>query len=133
MIKKAIYDVIEADGGVTGQLDVYDFGSGDEPALFTSRIIPDDAPRKAIRIEQVDGAPWGVRAHRGAEAFVDVNVWGDKLQSEKALRTLADDVWRLLDRVTLSITGYDSVLCMADPPVQIEDDDDFPGMSSGVG
>jgi len=127
MIPKAIYDVIVADAGVTVQLGTYDFGIGPKPSVFTSRVIPDDAERTAIRIEQVTAIPWGTRDARGAEIWVDVNVWGDKVQSDKALIDLANDVWRLLDRVDLTVTGYVSVLCQADAPESITDADGFPG------
>jgi len=36
-------------------------------------------------------------------------------------------VWRLLDRASLSVSGYDSVLCVAEAPLQLQDEDGFPG------
>jgi hypothetical protein len=123
VVKKALYDVIVADAGVTAQLATYN----ELPAVFTSRIIPENCKYPAVHITQVSSAPWGCRDKRGSEIMVDVDVYDDKDRSDKALNELAHDIWELLNRVTLAPSGYDPVLCEADAPLQLADDEGFPG------
>jgi hypothetical protein len=128
MIKKAFRDLIVANAAITAQLATHEFTTGTAaPAVFTSRVIPRDVERPAVIITQFSGVPWGCRDSRGSDTLIDVDVWGNKKQSDKALGDLAHDVWRLLDRATLTISGYTGVLCMADSPWQREDEDEFPG------
>ena len=127
-LKKAIRDIIIADSDVTDQLGTYEFVRGsDSPAVFTSRVIPEDCDYPAVLITQITGIPWGTRDSRGGDVLLDIDVFDNKKQSDKALNDVAGDIWRLLDRAQLTISGYDHVLCMADPPIQLEDDDGFPG------
>ena len=123
MIKKAIYDVLNADVTITAALAQY----RSLPAIFTARIIPENCALPAILITQVSATPWGCRENRGSETMLDVDVYDDKDRSDKALNTLVHNVWRALDRASLSVSGYDTVLCVADSPLQINDPDGFPG------
>lgn len=129
MINKAFYDALNGEASITAQLDTYEFetGAAKTPAIFTSATIPENAPRRCIHIEQVTGSPWGTRADKGAEVLVDVTCWGDNVESDKALETLAWDVRTFLTRRRLTITDYHCVLCLADPPRRTEDEDSFPG------
>jgi hypothetical protein len=128
MILPAIRDVIVNDAGVVAQLATYEFTRGTKTAaVFTTAVIPMDSERPAIRIIEFSSIPWGVRDSRGAEIMVDVDVWGNKNTSQKALRDLAYDVWRLLDRSEPNTTGYTVVVMMCDSPVEITDEDEFPG------
>ncbi len=127
-IKKAISAAIIADTDVTDQLGTYKFNRiASRPAVFTSRKIPDDCGYPAVLITQVSGVAWGVRDSRGGDTELDVDVFSNKTSSDKALNDVCGDIWRLLDRVALTITGYSHVFCIADPPIQTSDEDGFPG------
>lgn len=127
-IKKAIAAVIIGNAGVTGQLGTFKFNRTlSRPAVFTSRKVPDDCGYPAVLITQVSAVAWGVRGYEGGDVLVDVDVYDNKTSSDKILNDVCGDIWRLLNRAVLSITGYDHVFCIADPPMQTEDDDGFPG------
>ena len=126
-IKKGIYSAIIGNAAITAQLGTYKFNRTLAlPAVFTTRKIPDDCSYPAVLITQISGVPWGVRDSRGGDILVDVDVFDDKTSSDKALNDVCGDIWRLLDRAALTLTGYSHVLCMADPPIQTSDDDGFP-------
>jgi len=128
MILKAVRDVIVADAGVTAQLETYDFGAGDEPAVFTIDPIPADAKLPAVVVTQPSGDDWGTLDLRGAEVDVDVRVYGDKNRSRKALHDLAWDLWELLNWAELTVPGYERWGCFASgPPGELTDPDGFPG------
>lgn len=127
MIAGPIETVITADGGITAQLSTYDFGSGAAPAVFTSGPVPEDADRPCIRIEEAGGPNWGSFESKGGIFSANVQVWGNKARSRKALRDLAQDLWTLLERVNLTIPGYFDVGTYADMPGAITDEDGFPG------
>lgn len=127
-VEKAVRDLLVADGTVTAGLNTYAFTTGSEtPAVFTGPKLPDDAKYPAVLIMQISGTPWGTRDSRGGEIFADVDLWGDKDQSLATLRATAEDIQQALDRATLSVSGYDCVLCQADPEIRTDDDDGFPG------
>ena len=128
MIKKAIWTVLDNDSDITDELATYDYADGTwTPAIFTSRKIPEDAHYPAIHITQVSGVQWGVRDSRGGDVLIDVDIYDDKEQSDEALNDLAHAVWRRLDRASLTVEGYTPILCQADPPMQKEDRDGYPG------
>lgn len=130
MIKRAIEKVLVNDSGITAQLATYEFTTGTPaPAIFTSEVIPEDASFPAIIITLISGNPFGTRDSRGAETEVDVRLFDDRDRSDKAVRDLAQDVWRALDRVTLDLNddGYEDWGTQADPPVFLDDPDGFPG------
>lgn len=128
MIKKAIWTIIDNTLGVTDQLATYDYTDGTwSPCIFTSRKIPEDAHYPAIHITQVSGVQWGTRDSRGGNVLIDVDIYDDKEESDKDLNALAHDVWELLNRADLTVEGYTSILCLADPPMQKEDRDGYPG------
>jgi hypothetical protein len=127
-VLKAVYDVIKNDATVTNDLAAYDFGSGNEPAIFTTQPPPPDAPAPLVAIVQTGGSLIGRdRSTRGGEVEIDVFVWGNRGESEKLINDIAMNLWRALDRVELSVDGYDPVYCLADPPGRAPDDEGFPG------
>ena len=127
MIIKPIQNFLAADAGITAQLSTYQFSSGvDSPAIFVGDI-PDDATFRCLLIEALPGTPWGCRGYRGSEALTDISVLEDKERSEKAVKDLAYDVWRKMDRAQFSLTGYELVACWANSPGRIEVQDGFPG------
>jgi len=128
-IVSAIYTEIIGDSVFTNQLGSYDFGAGDAPAVFTAEPAPEDSDSPMVVITQIGGSLGTARdrTHRGGEVTIDVKLWGDKGDSEKVLRELADDLWLLLDRADLTITGMEFCYCLAEPPRRLSDPQGFPG------
>jgi len=127
-ILKAIYDAIKNDATVTDDLATYDFGSGNEPAIFTTQPPPPDAPAPLVVLVQTGGNLIGRdRSTRGGEFEIDVFVWGNRGESEKTINDLAMNLWRALDRVNLTVSGYDPVYCLAEPPERAPDTEGYPG------
>jgi len=127
-VLKAIYDLVKATPSVTTDLATYDFGSGNEPAIFTTQPPPPDAPAPLVVISQTGGNLTGRdRSTRGGEIELDVFVWGEQNESEKGINAIAMELWRTLDRATLTVEGYESVYCLSDPPGRAPDGDGFPG------
>ena len=130
MIKRAIQALLAADSGITDELSTYDTGGvSEEPAIFTKDQEPSDALTRFIVIDQVGGSRFGVRANRGAEIDIHVRIVGSETRSDKALRDIAFDVWRLIDRAPLDLTseGYGELGVLASPPISLDDPDEFPG------
>jgi len=114
---------------VTSGIGTYDYGSGSEPAIFTSDMVPEDASTPFIRITAIGGFLDGRdRSKRGGVRTVDVALWGSKSDSDMSLRDLAETLWFTLDRATITSTAYDEIVyCLAEPPRNINDRDGFPG------
>jgi len=132
MIKKVIRDVIINDATITADLATYTFTTGStEPAVFTTNIIPRDADFPAVIIDQSAGDMFGCRDKRGGELIIEVRVYDDKDKTEETIYDLALNIWKLLDRVNietrLNIEGYEDWGCQADPPIQQDDPDGYPG------
>ena len=127
-VLKAIRDLLQATPDVADELALYDFGSGDEPAVFTVQPPPPDAPSPLIVLSQTGGTLTGRdRSTRGGEIDIDVTVWGERGESEKGINDLAMEIWRALDRAIVSVDGYEAPRCLADPPAKTPDPDGFPG------
>ena len=125
---KGVYEHLNADVSVTSTLASYDFGSGSQPAIFTVNPPPQDAPTPLVLIVQTSAALSGRdRTTRGGEIGLDVTIWGDRGESEASINDAAMVVWRSLDRATISVSGYEVPMCLADPPVVSPDPDGFPG------
>jgi hypothetical protein len=128
---KAIVAALVSNADVTAELATYDFGSGAAPAIFAVDPAPEDAAGTLVVVSQVGGA-WDVRARdrsqRATEVLVDVKIWGDKDDSDKALRELAWEAWRGLDRLARStFDGWEVFNFRCSAPVRLSDPDGFPG------
>jgi len=125
-----IYAHLVTETAVTNGLSTYNFGNGDAPAIFTTDEIQEDAATPFIRISTVGGFRDGTdRTYRGGVVIVNVTLWGDKNDTGKTLRELADTIWFALDRAPIEVSGYDVPYCFADPPNRLTDRDGFPGYS----
>jgi len=125
-VVQGVYDAIIDEPTFTAKLAEYN-GS---PAVFTMTPAPEDCEHPLVTISQVSGSLGNGRdrGHRGGEFLIDVNVWGDKGDSEKAIREYADELWLLLDRASVQADGFDeTVYCVATPPSRVSDPDGFPG------
>ena len=113
---------------LTGYLAPYDFGDGDEPAAFTNDRFLYMARRPLIHIEQTGAsAGQGDRASRAYDAQLAVRVWGDRRGSDATIYALAQEVWHLIDRLALTLTGGSVVGISAGAPDRIDDEYGFPG------
>ena len=128
-IVSAVFDYISSQPSIVDELGRYDFGSGDAPALFTVEPAPEDSGAPLIVIQQPTGNEGTARdrTHKGGQAFIDVKLWGNKTDSEKKIRDLADTIWTTLDRADLTVSGFEFVNCIATPPQRLADPDGFPG------
>ena len=133
MIKGVIRRLLLADSDITGALATYPFADGEaeEPCIFTSSKIPEDASFPAIIISHIGGTPFGCRGQKGGMMHVDVRVYDDKETSMKPLDELAFAIWRCCDRAELwpwlEDEGYDDYGCTAEPPTANNDPEGYPG------
>jgi len=126
-VKKGIRDKLNGNSTVTSKLASYDFGTGDSPAIFTTQVFPERTQYPAVIIRDVVSAFFGVRANRGSEVFIDVDVYGDREHSDLELINAADAVWDALDRQEITVSGYHNCMVLADSPVEVKDDEGFIG------
>lgn len=128
-IVNAVRDYLTGVSSVADELAKYDFGSGEVAALFTVEPAPEDCRGPLVVIVQSTGDEGTARdrSHKGGQAFIDVKLWGNKRDSEKELRTIADAIWLAMDRADLTVSGYEFVNAIATPPQRLSDPDGFPG------
>ena len=121
----AIYDLLNNTAAVTDDLEMYN----NQAAIFTVEPAPEDSPQPLVVIVQTGGilGTGRDRGHKGGELAIDVKLWGNKGDSEKGIRNLADTLWLTLDRADLAITGFEFVYCLAEPPQRLLDPNGFPG------
>jgi hypothetical protein len=124
-VVQAVYDAIIADTTFTGKLATY----RNNPAVFSVDPPPEQSASPSVVMAQVGSViKADDRGTRAGEYVVDVKLWGDREDSEKVLRDLADELWLLLNRASVSADGFDeTVYCLADPPTRLTDPDGFPG------
>jgi hypothetical protein len=105
------------------------YGQDKLPAIFTESL-PEDCPLPAIVVHDVGGNDWGCRDRVGAEARMEVQVFGDKSFSRGTLRQLARDLWKLVNRADLSQhlaeIGFEDWGCQADLPQAFNEENGFP-------
>jgi len=130
-VKMGIGNILRTDLVITSQLDVYDFGIGDQPAIFGQATAPKDASnlqKPLITLRQLPGTPTGEdRSHRASLVTVEVSIWGKHGASDLSLDSLSMDVWETMNRATISVTGYEPAYVTAETPVELSDQDGFPG------
>jgi hypothetical protein len=117
-----------ADTPITAALETYAFTSGNAatPAVFTGRTLPKDAAYPAIWLNVRSADPWNDRDKHGAILHIDVQILGEKDQSDKTLENLAWRVWDVLDRTKPTLNGFTCHGCIADPPQVTTADDHYP-------
>jgi hypothetical protein len=107
---------------------------GGAPAIFTGGL-PDDCPLPAIVITDAGGSPGGdgeTRDKAGCVCNANIQVFGDKSYSTKALRDIARLVWTLVHRNDLAaqlaaVNWVNAGGVYANPPASTRDDLGFPG------
>ena len=129
-VAKGTRDLLSATATVTTDsfLSTYDFGDGDEPAIFTQRGVPEDASTGYIVISQSGGSSSGYesRGKRGGMMSASVMIVGPNSQSDKKLAAFATKVWQALHRGSLTLTGFEEHGMYADMPQRYQDEGIFP-------
>lgn len=128
MIPSAIRQVIVSDPQIGANLAQWDFGSGEESAVFTVPAPP-ECPNPLVVISQDGGEPWGDRSHRGLEVAGTITVFGDRLGSDIHLQRLAHWIWSLLANGDLDLSAWrwEEAGVEVNAPERVETEEGFPG------
>ena len=129
MIAEALCDLIANDTNITDRLNTYEFTTGiASPAIFTIDVIPEDCGLPAIIIDEQGGPTEGTRAYKGASVSCRIRIYDNKGRSQGVVRAIATDLWMLINRCDLTLTGdYYAAFTIANAPAKIDDPDGFPG------
>jgi len=117
----AVRAAILADEKIPTQLAKFDQGDGEAAAVFTG---PRDlqAPAPCIEIHLDGGTPEESFDDRGAEQQITISVFGPRNGTNRQIRRIAEDIQWLLDRATLTVSGFADPIVHASVPQYIEDD-----------
>lgn len=126
----AVKDALGADAVLPTLLSDWDFGDGEEPAIFTVDPAPLGVGSPFVVLTQDGGVVNDTRGSRGTEIEIDARVFGDKTESSQGLQQAAWRVWSILHRGSLEApAGFCVVNLWASPPAGFTDPDGFPGYS----
>lgn len=122
--KKGIFILISGNTPITDAIGEYELA----PAIFSFSPAPRDAECMLITITQITTDREGAcRSSRGGNVFIDVHLWDQKGQSDKVRQEVGYNLWRLLDRATFTMTGFEDAKVFANLPIELDDPDNFPG------
>lgn len=127
-IVSAIQALLTTDASLISRLATYDFGNGQEPAIFTTDPAPENCPAPHITISQdlgVSGS--GSRAGRSVNVGGTITTWGENTPSGQELEAVGWDIWRILDRGEITTEQFGEILLTAGPPQNTTDPDGYPG------
>lgn len=122
---KAIIAAISADASITNDLDVFDFGSGDAPAIF-ARARPIEAGMRDVVVTMIGGVEWGANGLDGAWVQHDIRIEDDKTRSDKTIRAIAWKIWSKFNKSSIVVDGYGDSVTQAVPPQDLTDPQGFP-------
>jgi hypothetical protein len=126
MIAPLIYKTLIAESEIADELAVY----AGAPAVFTQKP-PGEIACPFVVINERGGPDFGTRGDKGGTAGLDVQVFDDKELSAKNVRSLARKIRALLHRNDLepaaTEAGLEIVYCIANMPLNTNDDLGFPG------
>lgn len=129
MIEACIAKGLLADADVTGKLGKYK----DTPSIFRKSVVPPKAEYPAILVVPVTGRDFGTRDQIGGSVQIDVKLFHNRDQkNDKEMRELALAIWQKIDRDDdfddiFDEAGFESCGLYADPPIDLHDEDGFPG------
>lgn len=103
----AIYAALSADSDVASMLAEY----GGAPAVFTTRLVPENATRPYLHVQEVSQTPFDTKDAHGQDELWQIGAYADETGSEVEIRALADAVDAALHRATLDI-GDGTILCL---------------------
>lgn len=128
MLEADIRARLSSDPAMRQGLAVYDFGAGEEPAVFTIAPAPADCGGPLITITLEPSERDNTRGTSGLLLRYEIQIWGEREQSGRLLRRLAWRAYDLLQGHRFTPSGHTCTPALADPPtVSPPDPDGFPG------
>ena len=137
MIREALYKYLNTITAITSELTTYQFTADtNSPAIFAGDAVPKDHKNSCIFIgKPLGGEDFSTKAYKGLTIYLDVNLFSDKVRSQKGFDDLAITLWKNLHRADLSShlpSGWDSWKLTADAPQSFADEDSFPAYRISV-
>jgi len=128
VIASSLVAPIKTDPTLSAGLAQYDFGAGNEPAVFAydspGQVLPHDVPLPAVLIVPLGGTEQDTRGTKGAALVFQVSLILDKTRERND--DLAQALWKALDKVTLTHADFTVYGALADPPQLTADPEGFP-------
>lgn len=115
-LQQAIYDRLN---GVT---EITDAVTGIYTKVPQAAQSEDGSAFPFVTIGPFTPTPWNTDDTKGVTVLADVGVWS-RSNSDLARRSISDDVYDALDRYQLSITGANTVDCLFENMVELDDPD----------
>lgn len=122
----AIRNHLASEPRIAARLGQFNFGDGVRPGIFTVTPPPAEAPNPVITLSHTGNLPFGDRSHRGSRVVISIMLFGDKLESDRPLRTLAIEVWKRLNRSKPIVPGFKVSGMIAAFPVSRPEPEGFP-------
>ena len=126
----SIQTILQNDTAVAAYLRTWRFddaSGGTRPAVFTTDAAPDDCEPPLAIVTADGGMPGGVRGRRGGAWQGSVRVYGPKSLTNKALYQCARNIWRALDRATVTPDGFTQTKVQCSLPAGLPRAQGFPG------
>lgn len=128
MLTRALEELISTDPYVAAHAGRWDFGGGvARPAVFTTEPAPAACPNPVVIIIQTGGSSYDTRGRLADTIVHTIKVWGDKSESDDALRALANRIRSIIHRCSLTVEGATRHYAISTPPGRVVDVDEFPG------
>jgi len=113
---KAFYNRLANDATLSSLITSYNSA----PAIFTGRLVPDDAELPYIVISApVTDEPFDTKTTRGRDQIRDVLCYGAEEGSLLKLEQIAERVRILFHRHKLSIDNYETVIASASGAISV--------------
>lgn len=127
-LTQVIYDRLSGDSTLTGKLATYE----GNPAIFTAEPVPGDASLPyLVSTGYISGntdVPEQSKQRIAARVVRDIRVYAEATGSMKQIEEIAERVWELFHRQSLSVTGWDDVWVHAERPIISQTDGYIYGM-----
>lgn len=123
LVVPALYARLVGDAQLVALLGTY----RDAPCVFTGQHIPGEAPRPLVHSPGEFGAGDDTKDHAGRRVVRDVFVYADGTGSAKTIDTIAERVYSILHRQSLTVESNTNWLILASPPGVAPTDDTLQG------
>ena len=118
-IRKALYDHLIADAGITALVSTYKSA----PAIFNMEHVPHDAKAPFIWIMPgFNDTDWSTKNAPGRFAEGNIGVYADNKGSSAVIDDLSEKIINRFRRATITVAGFKSVIVSANGPVPAETD-----------
>jgi hypothetical protein len=124
-LTEALFNALNDDDTLTEMLGTY----GDAPCVFSSKLVPEDAPRPYIWISApLKNKRWGAKLHIGRDTQLEVWCVADETGSSRVIDQIAERVRSVLLSIQLVIDeATRATLQDVDGPVGLETDESVIG------